>query len=105
MTSIPIPLSSYLIFAALLFVISLAGILLNRKNLLVLLMSLELLLLAVSTNFVAFSQYLVDTSGQIFVFLLLTIAGAEAAIGLAIVVVLFRTRRTISVSDLNKLKG
>jgi len=100
-----ISLSHYLILGALLFCISIAGIFLNRKNIIILLMSIELMLLAVNLNFVAFSHYLGDTAGQIFVFFILTVAAAEAAIGLAILVVLFRNRRTINVDDMNTLKG
>ena len=100
-----ISLSEYLIVAALLFVISVAGIFINRKNLLVLLMCIELMLLAVNINFVAFSHFLEDVTGQVFVFFVLTVAAAEAAIGLAILIVLFRRRRTINVDDLNSLKG
>ncbi len=100
-----IALSDYLIVAAILFAISVAGIFLNRKNVLLLLMCIELMLLAVNINFVAFSHYLGDVHGQIFVFFILTVAAAEAAIGLAILVVLFRTRRTINVADLDTLKG
>jgi NADH-quinone oxidoreductase subunit K len=100
-----IALSDYLIVAALLFAISVAGIFLNRKNVILLLMCIELMLLAVNINFIAFSHYLGDVQGQIFVFFILTVAAAEAAIGLAILVVLFRTRRTINVADLDTLKG
>jgi len=100
-----ISLSEYLIVAALLFVISVAGIFINRKNLLILLMCIELMLLAVNINFVAFSHFLGDVTGQVFVFFVLTVAAAEAAIGLAILIVLFRRRRTINVDDLNSLKG
>ena len=100
-----ISLSHYLILGALLFGLSLAGIVINRKNVIILLMSLELMLLAVNMNFVAFSYYLQDLSGQVFVFFILTVAAAEAAIGLAILVVLFRTRRTINVADLDTLQG
>ncbi|MDH5424005.1 MAG: NADH-quinone oxidoreductase subunit NuoK [Gammaproteobacteria bacterium] len=100
-----IPLSSYLILAAILFAISIAGIFINRKNIIVLLMCIELMLLAVNINFIAFSHFLGDLSGQIFVFFILTVAAAEAAIGLAILVVLFRSRSTINVNDLNTLKG
>lgn len=100
-----IALSDYLIVAAILFSISMAGIFLNRKNVLLLLMCIELMLLAVNINFVAFSHFLGDVQGQIFVFFILTVAAAEAAIGLAILVVLFRTRRTINVADLDTLKG
>jgi NADH-quinone oxidoreductase subunit K len=105
MTSIPIPLSNYLIFGAIIFVISLAGVVLNRKNLLVLLMSIELMLLAVNTNFIAFSKYLGNTNGEVFVFFILTVAAAEAAIGLAIIVVLFRAQKGIDVNELDELKG
>jgi len=98
-------LSHFLVLGALLFAISLVGIFLNRKNLIVLLMSIELMLLAVNTNFIAFSYYLNDISGQIFVFFILTVAAAEAAIGLAILIVLFRNLRTINVDDLDSLKG
>ena len=87
------------------FAIGLVGIFLNRKNVIILLMSIELMLLAVNMNFVAFSHYLQDISGQIFVFFILTVAAAESAIGLAILVVLFRNMRTINVDDLDKLKG
>ncbi|MDH3694824.1 MAG: NADH-quinone oxidoreductase subunit NuoK [Gammaproteobacteria bacterium] len=100
-----IPLSHYLILGAILFALSVVGIFLNRKNLVVILMAIELLLLAVNMNFVAFSHYLQDTAGQIFVFFVLTVAAAEAAIGLAILIVLFRNRRTINVEDLDSLKG
>ncbi len=98
-------LSHFLILGAVLFCISLAGIFLNRKNIIILLMAIELMLLAVNMNFVAFSHYMGDTAGQIFVFFILTVAAAEAAIGLAILVVLFRNRRTINVNDLDSLKG
>lgn len=100
-----IALSDYLILAGILFSIGVAGIFLNRKNLIVLLMSIELMLLAVNTNFIAFSHFLQDMTGQVFVFFILTVAAAEAAIGLAILVVLFRNRRTINVQDLDSLKG
>ncbi len=100
-----IPLAHFLIVAALLFAISVAGIFLNRKNVLILLMCLELMLLAVNLNFIAFSHYLGDLSGQIFVFFILTVAAAEAAIGLAILVVLFRNRRTINIQELDSMKG
>lgn len=100
-----IPLSSYLTLAAILFAISLAGIFLNRKNIIIILMCVELMLLAVNINFIAFSHFLGDLSGQVFVFFILTVAAAEAAIGLAILVVLFRTRSTINVNDLDNLKG
>ena len=90
---------------AVLFCISLAGIFLNRKNVIVLLMSIELMLLSVNINFVAFSRELGDPAGQLFVFFILTVAAAEAAIGLAILVALFRTRGTINVAEVNSLKG
>jgi len=99
------PLSSYLVLGAILFAISVVGIFLNRKNLVILLMAIELNLLAVNMNFVAFSHFLSDTAGQVFVFFILTVAAAESAIGLAILVVLFRSRRTIDVEDLDTLKG
>ncbi|MGD8566686.1 MAG: NADH-quinone oxidoreductase subunit NuoK [Gammaproteobacteria bacterium] len=98
-------LSHFLILGAILFCISVAGIFLNRKNVLILLMAIELMLLAVNMNFVAFSHFLGDMAGQVFVFFILTVAAAEAAIGLAILVVLFRNRRTINVEDLDSLKG
>lgn len=98
-------LSHFLILGAMLFAISVVGIFLNRKNLLVLLMAIELMLLAVNMNFVAFSHYLQDLSGQIFVFFILTVAAAEAAIGLAILIVLFRNLKSIHVDDLGSLKG
>jgi NADH-quinone oxidoreductase subunit K len=100
-----IPLSHYLILGAILFAISVVGIFLNRKNLVVLLMAIELLLLAVNLNFVAFSHFLGNLQGQVFVFFILTVAAAESAIGLAILVVVFRNRRTINVEDLDSLKG
>ncbi len=100
-----IPLSHYLILAALLFGISIAGIIINRKNIIILLMSIELMLLAVNINFVAFSHFLEQTAGQVFVFFILTVAAAEAAIGLAILVVLFRNRGTINVADLDSMRG
>jgi NADH-quinone oxidoreductase subunit K len=98
-------LSHYLVLGAVLFAIGIVGIFLNRKNVIILLMAIELMLLAVNMNFVAFSYYLQDISGQIFVFFILTVAAAEAAIGLAILVVLFRNLHTINVDDLDKLKG
>ena len=98
-------LSHYLVLGALLFAISVVGIFLNRKNVIILLMAIELMLLAVNMNFIAFSHYLGDLSGQVFVFFILTVAAAESAIGLAILVVLFRTLRTINVQDLDQLKG
>lgn len=100
-----IPLSYYLIVSAILFALSLAGIFLNRKNVIVLFMCIELMFLAVNTNFVAFSQYLHQLTGEVFVFFILTVAAAEAAIGLAILVVLFRNRGTINVEQLDLLKG
>lgn len=100
-----IALSDYLIFSAVLFMVSMAGIFLNRKNIIVLLMSIELLLLSVNTNFVAFSSYLNDVTGQIFVFFILTVAAAEAAIGLAIIVLVFRNKKSINVDDLDSMKG
>ncbi len=100
-----IPLSSYLILGAILFSISVAGIFINRKNVIILLMCIELMLLAVNINFIAFSHFLGDTAGQVFVFFILTVAAAEAAIGLAILVVLFRNRGTINVTELDSLKG
>ncbi len=100
-----IALSDYLILAAVLFAISVAGIFINRKNVIILLMCVELMLLAVNINFVAFSHFLGDTAGQVFVFFILTVAAAEAAIGLAILVVLFRSKRSINVQDMDVLKG
>ena len=98
-------LSHFLILGAILFAIAVAGIFLNRKNLIVLLMAIELLLLAVNMNFVAFSHFLGDLSGQVFVFFILAVAAAEAAIGLAILIVLFRNLKSIHVDDLGSLKG
>src|SRR5918993_899052 len=98
-------LTHYLILGAILFAISIVGIFLNRKNIIVLLMAIELMLLAVNMNFVAFSHFLNDTAGQVFVFFILTVAAAESAIGLAILVVLFRNISTIHVEDLDRLKG
>jgi NADH-quinone oxidoreductase subunit K len=100
-----ISLGHYLTLGAILFAISVVGIFLNRKNLIVLLMAIELMLLAVNLNFVAFSHYLGDMAGQVFVFFILTVAAAESAIGLAILVVLFRNRSTIAVEELDSLKG
>jgi NADH-quinone oxidoreductase subunit K len=100
-----ISLSHYLVLGGILFAISVLGIFLNRKNVIVLLMAIELMLLAVNTNFIAFSHYLGDIHGQIFVFFILTVAAAESAIGLAILVVLFRNLKTINVDDLDHLKG
>jgi NADH-quinone oxidoreductase subunit K len=101
----PLSLSHYLVLGAILFAISVVGIFLNRKNVIVLLMAIELMLLAVNLNFIAFSYYLGDLSGQVFVFFILTVAAAESAIGLAILVVLFRNLNTIHVDDLDSLKG
>ena len=104
--SLPVlSLAHFLILGALLFAISIVGIFLNRKNVIILLMAIELMLLAVNMNFIAFSYYLNDISGQVFVFFILTVAAAESAIGLAILVVLFRNLATINVDDLNALKG
>ena len=103
MTSIT--LGHYLSLGAILFTMSIIGIFLNRKNLIVLLMAIELMLLAVNLNFVAFSHYLGDMAGQVFVFFILTVAAAESAIGLAILVLVFRNRLAINVSDLDTLKG
>ncbi len=100
-----IALSDYLILGAILFCLSIAGIFINRKNVIILLMCVELMLLAVNMNFIAFSHFLGDTAGQVFVFFILTVAAAEAAIGLAILVVLFRNKRSIDVNDLDVLKG
>ncbi len=100
-----ISMSHFLILGAILFCISVAGIFLNRKNVIILLMAVELMLLAVNMNFVAFSHFLGDVAGQVFVFFILTVAAAEAAIGLAILVVLFRNRRSINVDDINSLNG
>ena len=101
----PVNLSHYLSLGAILFSLSVIGIFPNRKNLIVLLMAIELMLLAVNLNFVAFSYYLGDMAGQVFVFFILTVAAAESAIGLAILVVLFRNRATINVDELDGLKG
>ncbi len=100
-----IALSDFLLLGAVMFCISMAGIFINRKNVIILLMAIELMLLSVNMNFVAFSYFLDDISGQIFVLFILTVAAAEAAIGLAILVVLFRNRQTINVADLDTLKG
>ena len=98
-------LNHYLVLGALLFAISVIGIFLNRRNLIILLMAIELMLLAVNLNFIAFSHFLGDLGGQVFVFFILTVAAAESAIGLAILVVLFRSLHTINVEDLDSLKG
>lgn len=100
-----IVLSNYLMFSSILLVIGLTGVFINRKNIIVLLMCIELILLAVNTNFIAFSRYLGDHTGQIFVFFILAVAAVEAAIGLAILVIIFRNRGTVSVRKMNNLKG
>ena len=100
-----IALADYLTVGAILFCLSMAGVFINRKNVIILLMCVELMLLAVNMNFIAFSHFLGDITGQVFVFFILTVAAAEAAIGLAILVVLFRNKRTINVDDLDTLKG
>ena len=100
-----IELTDVLILAAILFCISVAGIFINRKNVIILLMCIELMLLSVNLNFIAFAYFLNDIKGQIFVFFILTVAAAESAIGLAILAVLFRNRKTINVTDLDTLKG
>jgi NADH-quinone oxidoreductase subunit K len=100
-----IGLNHYLVLGAVLFAISVLGIFLNRKNIIILLMAIELMLLSVNLNFIAFSHFLNDMAGQVFVFFILTVAAAESAIGLAILVVLFRNRSTINVNDLDSLKG
>ena len=106
MFSIAAPsLSHYLVLGAILFAISMAGIFLNRRNVLIMLMAIELMLLAVNMNFVAFSRFLGNVSGQVFVFFILTVAAAESAIGLAILVLLFRNVGSIDVEDLDRLKG
>ena len=100
-----ITLAHYLVLGAILFAISMVGIFLNRKNIIVLLMAIELMLLAVNTNFIAFSHYWGDMAGQVFVFFILTVAAAESAIGLAILVILFRKSDTVSTEDLGQLNG
>ncbi len=100
-----IGLAHYLTLAAVLFSVSVAGIFINRRNVILLLMCIELMLLSVNFNFVAFSRYMDDLTGQVFVFFILTVAAAEAAIGLAILVVLFRNRRSINVQELDAMKG
>ena len=100
-----VSLSHYLVLGAILFAISVIGIFLNRRNVIILLMAIELMLLAVNMNFIAFSHYLDDPAGQVFVFFILTVAAAESAIGLAILVALFRNLKTIDVEDLDSLKG
>ena len=105
MSLVPLTLNHYLVLGAILFAVSVVGIFLNRRNIIVLLMAIELMLLAVNLNFIAFSHYLGNLSGQVFVFFILTVAAAESAIGLAILVVLFRNLNTIDVEDLDSLKG
>jgi NADH-quinone oxidoreductase subunit K len=105
MMDMHLTLAHYISLGAILFCISVAGIFLNRKNVIVLLMAIELMLLAVNMNFVAFSRFLGDVSGQVFVFFILTVAAAESAIGLAILVVLFRNRATINVGEIDSMKG
>ncbi|HET8898855.1 MAG TPA: NADH-quinone oxidoreductase subunit NuoK [Rhodanobacteraceae bacterium] len=100
-----ITLAHYIVFGAVLFCIAIAGLFINRKNVIVLLMAVELMLLAVNINFVGFSRFLGDVSGQVFVFFILTVAAAEAAIGLAILTLLFRNRRTINVGEIDSMKG
>lgn len=100
-----IGLSHYLTLAAILFVLGVLGIFINRKNIIVILMSVELILLAVNINFIAFSAYLGDLTGQVFAMFVLTVAAAEAAIGLAILVLYFRNRGTIAVDDINQMRG
>jgi NADH-quinone oxidoreductase subunit K len=100
-----ITLAHFIVLGAVLFCISVAGIFINRKNIIILLMAIELMLMSVNMNFVAFSRYLGDASGQVFVFFILTVAAAESAIGLAILVVLFRNRATINVGEIDELKG
>ncbi len=100
-----ITLFDFLALSGALFAISMAGVFLNRKNLILLLMCIELMLLAVNFNFIAFSRYLNDSAGQVFVFFILTVAAAESAIGLAILVVLFRNRRSINVEEMDSMKG
>jgi NADH-quinone oxidoreductase subunit K len=101
----PVPLSHYLTVAAILFTLGVFGIFLNRKNIIIILMSIELMLLAINLNLVAFSAYLGDLAGQVFAMFVLTVAAAEAAIGLAILVVYFRNRGSIEVDDINLMKG
>ena len=100
-----IPLSHYLVLSGILFALSVIGIFLNRKNIVILLMAIELLLLSANMNFVAFSHYLGNMSGQVFVFFILTVAAAEASIGLAILIIVFRNRQSINVEDLESLRG
>lgn len=98
-------LSHYLIFSAILFSLSLVGIVINRRNIILILTCLELMLLAVNTNFIAFSHFLNDTAGEVFVFFILTVAAAEAAIGLALVMLLYRNKQSVDIDNLNELKG
>ena len=100
-----IPMSYYLILNSILFSIALAGIFLNRKNIIIMLMSLELMFLSINYNFIIFGNYLNDLVGQVFVFFILTVVAAESAIGLAIIVVLFRNKQSINVEDIGRLKG
>lgn len=100
-----VPLSSYLIVAAILFSLGVIGLFLNRKNVITILMCIELILLAVNINLVAFSHFLNDLAGQIFVFFVLTVAASEVAVGLAILVAFYRTRRSIAIEDINTLQG
>ena len=101
----PPGLTAYLVLGAILFSISVIGIFLNRRNVIIILMAIELMLLAVNLNFIAFSRFLGDSAGQVFVFFILTVAAAESAIGLAILVALFRNLQTINVDDLDQLRG
>ena len=98
-------LSDFLILGAILFSLSVAGIFLNRKNVIILLMAIELMLLAVNMNFIAFSHYLNDTTGQVFVFFILTVAAAEVAVGLAFIIALFKMKETVDVDEFDELKG
>lgn len=100
-----IGLNDYLVLGSLLFLVGVVGIFLNRKNIITLLMAIELMLLAVNINFIAFSHFLGDLAGQVFVFFILTVAAAESAIGLAIIIVVFRNNQSINVDELNRLKG
>jgi NADH-quinone oxidoreductase subunit K len=100
-----IGLNHYLVLGSLLFLIGVVGVFLNRKNIITLLMAIELMLLAVNINFIAFSHFLGDLAGQVFVFFILTVAAAESAIGLAIIIVVFRNNQSINVDELNRLKG
>ncbi len=100
-----IVLSNYLVFSSVLFVIGLTGVIINRKNIIILLMCIEIILLSVNTNFLAFSRYIGDYTGQIFVFFVLSVAAVEASIGLAILVIIFRNRGTLDVKKIDNLKG